>query len=363
MAKHLSGMKGFRVAEASAVLAEEGAHSVQERVRLTGKRTLGRSRFVGGCLLAVLSALALSGCGKPLKNAYDAETAKLRMSSVNVQTHSAKGFAADLSVPGTTSFNADEISAEACLLVPVGQESTEAIAYKNPYVRTYQASITKVLTALVCLENVDDLSQTFTVTENSRITESGSSSAWIRPGETLTIEQLLYGMLLPSGNDAAVAVAEATSGSVEAFVEKMNETANRLGATQSHFVNPSGLHDDDHYSTPYDIYLILRAAMENETFRTIVGSTSYFADYKDKNGSRKTQTWKGSNQFMNGEVETPEGLRVLGGKTGTTKRAGYCLTMDTEKTADGSEYISVVMKAEDRTALYADMTDLLTKIR
>lgn len=312
---------------------------------------------------AGLMVLLLSGCGKKLEKPYDLTTAQLRMNSTNVSSYCADGFAAYLAVPGVTSFNADDISAEACLLVSLDPENPEALAYKNPYVRTYQASITKILTALVCLEQVEDLQQIFTVTGNSIIKEAGSSTAWLKEGDQLTIEQLLYGMMLPSGNDAAVAVAEATAGSVDAFVELMNQKAVELGATQSHFMNPSGLHDDEHYSTPYDIYLILNAAMKNEVFREIVAATSYHAEYLAKNGGTMSQIWKGSNQFMTGEVATPEGLKVIGGKTGTTSKAGYCLTMDTMKEESGDEYISVVMKAENKPALYEDMTTLISKIQ
>lgn len=313
--------------------------------------------------VAGMSLLFLSGCGGQLDKAYDLTTAQLRMNSIAVSSYRADGFAADLAVPGTTSFNADDIEADACLLVPFGEEAPEALAYKNPYVRTYQASITKVMSALVCLEEVTDLQQVFTVTESSVINEAGSSTAWLKVGDQLTIEQLLYGMLVPSGNDAAMAVAEATSGSVEAFVQKMNEKAVALGATKTHFMNPSGLHNDDHYSTPYDIYLIMNAAMQNETFRKIVNTTSYYVEYLNRQDRKMTQVWKGSNQFMTGEVETPDGLQVIGGKTGTTKNAGYCLVMDTVKEETGKEYLSVVMKAETRPELYTDMSTLISKIQ
>ena len=233
---------------------------------------------------------------------------------------------------------------------------------KNGEQRMYPASITKVMTALVCLETVQDLNQEFTVTQRSMIRDEGSSSALLKVGDRLRIEDLLYGMLLPSGNDAAVAVAEASAGSVEAFVKKMNETALRLGLTGTHFVNPNGLPSDEHYTTAYDIYLLLAEAMKYEEFRKIVGSTSYTVNYRDKNNVPKTQIWKGSNQFMTGERETPEDLKVLGGKTGTTKKAGYCLTMDTEKISTKKEYISVVMKDDSKDELYSDMTKLLKRI-
>ncbi len=306
-----------------------------------------------------------SACGRKLEKAYSFKQAEQRM---NAQSGSGEGvrakpFANSLAVMGNTDFNAEELSSPAFLLADYStKEKPEPLAYRNPYARTYQASITKVMTALVCLETVQDLNQEFTVTQRSMIRDEGSSSALLKVGDRLRIEDLLYGMLLPSGNDAAVAVAEASAGSVEAFVKKMNETALRLGLTGTHFVNPNGLPSDDHYTTAYDIYLLLAEAMKYEEFRKIVGSTSYTVNYRDKNNVPKTQIWKGSNQFMTGERETPEDLKVLGGKTGTTKKAGYCLTMDTERISTQKEYISVVMKDDSKDELYSDMTKLLKRI-
>ncbi|SFG08337.1 D-alanyl-D-alanine carboxypeptidase (penicillin-binding protein 5/6) [Oribacterium sp. WCC10] len=317
-------------------------------------------------LPVLLCLLTLSGCGQKLEQKYDADMGLMRMNSINMamtETSHADGFSVGLALPGETTFNADEITAQAALIVPFGQEDPQPVAYKNPYVRTYPASITKVMSALVCLRHFDDLQQEFTVTKNSDINVSGSSKAWIRPGETLTIEDLLYGMLLPSGNDAAVAIAEATCGSVDAFVDEMNQTALEIGATGTHFVNPHGLPDDNHYTTPYDIYLTMNEVMKYDAFRKIVGTVNYSPSYKDSNGMPKTQNWSVTNRYMLGEVETPEGLKVLGGKTGTTNAAGYCLTMGVQKTSTGEEYISTVMKAETKDELYKNMTNLISKAR
>ncbi len=342
------------------------------RMRLMKKAFLDKKKMRSGgsrlltALPVLLCMVALSGCGQKIENRYDIEVGIMRMNSLNTsltETNSAKGFSEGLAIPGETTFNADDISAEAALMVEFGKENPEAIAYKNPYVRTYQASITKVMSALVCMKHIQDFQQEFTVTENSAITVEGSSKAWIYPGETLTIENLLYGMLLPSGNDAAVAVAEATCGSVEAFVAEMNKTALEIGATGTHFVNPHGLPDERHYTTPYDIYLTMNEAMKYEEFRKIVGTVNYSPHYKDKNGAPKTQSWSVTNKYMLGETPTPEGLQVLGGKTGTTNAAGYCLTMDACKKATGEEYIATVMKAHTKDELYQNMTNMISKIR
>lgn len=316
-------------------------------------------------LPVLLCLISLSGCGQKLENRYDIDNGLMRMNSVNTASEEcehAHPFSKGLALPGETTFNADDISAEAALIVEYGKEDPEAVAYKNPFVRTYPASITKVMSALVCLRHIQDYQQEFTVTANSDITVEGSSKAWIKPGETFTIEDLLYGMLLPSGNDAAVAVAEATCGSVDAFVEEMNRTALMIGATGTHFVNSHGLPDENHYTTPYDIYLTMNEALKYDEFRKIVGTINYDPHYKDTNGMPKTQKWSVTNRYMLGETETPSGFKVLGGKTGTTNAAGYCLTMAVQKTATGEEYISTVMKADTKDHLYQNMTSMITKI-
>ena len=318
-------------------------------------------------LLCLLFMMTLAGCGRrKLEHAYDIRMGLTRMNAVSVTDVSGKhadGFSKGLALPDAKQVvNADGITAEAALLVSNEGDNPQVLVSKNPYVRTYPASITKIMTALVCLQNVEDLQQEYTVSQNSNISVSGSSMAFIHPGETLTIEELLYGMLLPSGNDAAVAVAEATAGSVDAFVRMMNETAMKIGATGTHFVNVNGLPDENHYMTPYDIYLTLHAALQYDTFREIVGSIHYTPEYKDANGMPKKQEWTTSNKFLLGEVAAPDGLKVLGGKTGTTKAAGYCLTIACEKEMTGEEFISTVMKAKTKDDLYWNMTELLGKI-
>ena len=142
----------------------------------------------------------------------------------------------------------------------------------------------------------------------------------------------------------------------------MNEEAVKIGALSSHFTNPHGLPDENHYTSPYDIYLIFRAAMQHEVLREILGTKEYQVVYKDRNGARKTQVWKATNLYSTGEKELKEGLKIIGAKTGTTKEAGYCLALDTEKTGSDLDYFSIVMKADTKDNLYGNMTILLDKI-
>ena len=138
----------------------------------------------------------------------------------------------------------------------------------------------------------------------------------------------------------------------------MNEEAAALGATRSHFTNPHGLHDEDHYTCVYDLYLLLNAALKYEEFETITHTAKYTASYQDASGAPVTQEWETTDKFLNGEAQAPEGVTVLGGKTGTTNAAGYCLALYS-KNAQNEPVISIVMKADSSDHLYALMGELL----
>lgn len=310
--------------------------------------------------LACALAVFLGGCSPALEDAYVFEE---RIPELAAQAagsgYYADAFAQDLCVvTGEEAFDAGLVTSEAGALFDQGNR--EVLYSKNAFERLYPASITKVMTALVTLK-YGNLADRVTVTEDAVITESGASLCGIEPGDVLTLEQLLYGLMLPSGNDAGAAIAVYVGGSIEGFADMMNEEAARIGAVDTHFVNPHGLHDTDHYTTAYDLYLIFQEAMKDPRFREITGTTAYTASYRDGDGQTVTKTWKGGNWFMTGERETPEGITVIGGKTGTTQAAGYCLIM-AEEDAAGGEYISVVLKSDSRQALYDNMENIISKI-
>ncbi len=241
-----------------------------------------------------------------------------------------------------------------------GLDGGTALYHKNIYARMNPASTTKIMTAILALK-YGKLSDPVKVSTEVIIGEAGSSMAGLAPGDTMTLEQLLYGLMLPSGNDAANAIAVHLAGSVEAFADMMNEEAHRIGATGTHFVNANGLTDPDHYTTAYDLYLMFHEALKYDTFRKIIGTQSYTVQYTDANGEAQSETWSSTNLYLVGKRDTPQGLTVFGGKTGTTKAAGYCLILGS-RSADGEEYASVVMSAGSRSDLYDDMTKIISKI-
>jgi len=313
------------------------------------------------CLLSL--CLFLGGCGfneaSRMSNLYSFEERPITLDMTDDGSGYAQLFAENLCViEDEGAFAAGDVTSEAGALFDT--TGNQVLYSKNSYERLYPASITKVMTALLAVK-YGNLSDMVTVTEDAVITESGATLCGIKPGDTLSMEQLLYGLMLPSGNDAGAAIAVHMSGSIPAFANLMNEEAKRLGATGTHFVNPHGLSDEEHYTTAYDLYLIFNEALKYPEFRQVTGTVTYAADYVDKDGNPVSQTWKGSNQFMTGNRETPEGLTVFSGKTGTTQAAGYCLIMATKDTQD-REYISVVLKADSRPGLYDNMTNIIRKI-
>ena len=268
-------------------------------------------------------------------------------------------FASDLCVVTDESqYSPSDTTSEAAGLFDI--TDGQVMYSKNAFERLYPASITKVMTALIAIK-YGDLTDMVTVTEDAVITEAGATLAGIHPGDQLTMEQLLYGLMLPSGNDAGAAIAVHMAGSIDAFAELMNREAQKLGATGTHFMNPHGLTNADHYTTAYDLYLIFNEALKQLEFRKVTGTTSYTADYTDGSGNPVSTTWEGGNWYMVGQRQTPDGLTVFSGKTGTTSAAGFCLIM-ASRDQEEKEYISVVLKAPSRPGLYDNMTNIISKI-
>ena len=219
-----------------------------------------------------------------------------------------------------------DIQAKAALLVD--GSSGRVLYAKNEHEELYPASITKVTTALLVLEAIKRgdlrLDQTVTVSASALAGQDpDGSTAGIKEGEQLTVEELLYCMLVVSANEACSILAEAVSGSVDAFVEQMNQRVQELGCVNTHYVNDSGLHDPQHYSSAWDIYLITREAMKYDEFMTIVNSKSYTVPATNLSEARELHstnalisTWRMLGYYYSG---------AQGIKTGSTSDAGNCL--------------------------------------
>lgn len=322
-----------------------------------------RKKIVALMLGLTLMLSSLSGCGD-LKYGMDYQSAA-KVSSFNVavgQTNAqAKPFAADLCVVSADMMDDEAVDmafAEAAVLFDINDK--DVLYSKNAHNRMYPASLTKVMTALVAMKNASP-DQVLVATDAVRITEPGAQLCGLKSGDSMTLAQALRILLLYSANDVGNLIAENVGGSVEGFVEMMNEEAKRLGATNTNFVNPHGLTDENHYTTPYDMYLIFNEAIKYETFTEIIQMTSYQTTYYDANGREKEVDYKTTNRFLKGDFQAPTNVNIIGGKTGTTNAAGHCLILLSRDTG-GAPYISVILRAENNDYLYQQMTDLLDEI-
>ena len=216
------------------------------------------------------------------------------------------------------------------------------------------------MTALIALEKAN-FSDKVTFTEDMVVTEYGAKLCGFNVGDELTVEQLFYSLLIYSGNDAANALAIHIGGSIEGFSDMMNKKAKNLGCVDTHFVNPSGLHDNDHYTSAYDLYLIFNECLKYDSFIDAIRQRSYSISYKDASGEIIENCYTTTNQYFVDAYDYPDSVRVLGGKTGTTDEAGSCLILyDVDKNSQG--YISVILGADDSDELYSEMNILLNKI-
>ena len=238
-----------------------------------------------------------------------------------------------------------DILSKAALLVDA---NTGAVVYaKNEHEELYPASLTKIMTALLTLEAIDagklsmeqELTATATALEGL---SSDGSSAGIKVGETMSVRSLLYCMLVVSANEACDILAEAVSGSVNAFVAAMNNKAAELGCENTHFVNPNGLHDPQHYTSAWDMYLITKAAMEYPDFMTICDTAATTIPATNLSGERNLYTT--NHLLSNWRVIGYRNTEAHGIKTGSTDAAGHCLVSSAMR---GSlHFISVILGAD-----------------
>lgn len=251
-------------------------------------------------------------------------------------------------VSGCTSTYASTIPdtySSACLLM---EESTGKILYsKNANSIMYPASTTKIMTAILTLEKCN-LSDTAVVSHNAVFSiPSGYSTASLVEGEVLTIEQLLNVLLIPSANDAAVVLAEHIAGSVEAFSDMMNSKAVELGCLNTHFVNPNGIHNENHYSTAYDLALIGKYAMQFPTFKEISSKTRYTLPITNAY-SKEDRIFNTTNDLIKPNYSSsPTNYYykyATGGKTGYTDPAGQCIVATATK--DNVSLIAVTLHGD-----------------
>lgn len=254
------------------------------------------------------------------------------------------GIAADLPEPPYTTSAAS---------IVMDAETGQILYENNAYDKLYPASITKVLTALVALEN-GDYDSTITMSESAVFgIEEGSCNIALDVGEKISFEAAMYAMLLESANEASLAIAEQVSGTLEQFCTTMNQRAKELGCLNTHFTNSNGLHDENHYTTAYDMALITREAIKNKKFIEITSAMSYTIPATNKNSERTLN--KETRMCL--EWSDYYYPYCIGGKTGYTDQAGGTLVTWSEK--NGMKLICVDMYTPSNAENYVNSTALL----
>lgn len=334
------------------------------------KRQRRRKKIRRTIMLLVFMVL-LTGCGIGLIYTLNIGT----FSSYQEPFHASEEFVSS-TVTGNQQ-RADTFAGDLCVVegdVPLdsvslesGQEGLllnlndrEVMFSQGAFTRVYPASITKIMTAMLALRK-GNLDETVTITQENVTLEEGSQVCGFQAGDRVTMDQLLHCLLVYSGNDAASAIAEYVGGSTETFVDMMNRYAAQLGCTGTHFSNPHGLQDENHYTTPYDIYLMLKEALKYPEFTEITQMSSYTLDYTKADGSQMITYLEATDHYLTGEANAPKDVTILGGKTGTTSLAGNCLALLSQN-AYGNPYVSIVMGADSKEKLYQQMSSLLEHI-
>lgn len=252
-----------------------------------------------------------------------------------------------------------EISADsdAKAVILVDLKTKKVIAQRNAHERLYPASTTKIMTLIVAVENIKNMDDTFTmsyaVTDPLYI--AGASSAGFLNNEEITMLDLLYGTILPSGADAAMGLALKVAGSEEAFVSLMNEKVKELGLSNTHFTNVSGLHNEENYSTAYDMAVILAAAMENETCYKVLSTYKHTTRVTEQHPQGISLS---STLFNHMYGTEPETATILGGKTGYISESGYCIATFGKSNKSGNKYVAVTLGNSSRVPAFSQQINL-----
>lgn len=246
----------------------------------------------------------------------------------------------------------------------IDETDKKVLSAKNAHQRMYPASMTKMMTAIVVADQIESgaisLDDMVTVTQNYDLTSQDVAPFQLSIGDQIRIKDLLYGLMLESNNYYALMLAEYIAGDVPSFCEMMNQKANSIGATNTHYMNPHGLDDVNHYTTAYDMYLIVKEVHNHEILREIDDFDTYTYSYLDTNGVSVEMESTATNLFVTGDVSLPATFQIESWKTGTTSGAGNCLAMYLTK--DNKTYIVVASSGKSREDLYNAIVKLLCLI-
>lgn len=320
------------------------------------------------CLIItfIISAVMLCSCGEGtsiLNTFYGDLQTNEEGGIADAPLSRADSFASKIAVVPEGSANSEgseRVHSDAALLVDVSDGTV--LFQKNAHKREYPASTTKILTSMLALK-YGDTSASRKIGEEVIIHEDNVVLCDFRVGDVIPFDILINAALLRSGNDAAAALALFAAPTLEEFAELMNKEAREIGATESNFVNPHGLYDDNHYTTAYDMYLICNEAIKYDKFVKVLSTVKYQSSFTRTTAYGEYTInceYTSGNLYLQGSAQAPEHIKVLGGKAGYTEKARRSYVMLVE--SGGHRYIIVTMRAESNDDMYADLDFLLQHI-
>lgn len=308
----------------------------------------------GVALAVALTAVLSAGRSKGVSAENISEPA---VSASAVTGRSTAKAAELISVPEGTPDPGEGIASRYVLML--NAKTGEAVTARAPFERAYPASTTKIMTVLVAAEHITDYSETFNMTLEitDKMYLAEATAAGFLKDEPVTMTDLMYGTILPSGGDAALGLAVKIAGSEEAFVELMNEKAEQLGLRDTHFTNVTGLFDKEHYTTAFDLAVIMKAAMDNQVIRQVLSTHPYTTAKTPQHpdGIRLESTL-----FSCMYGTEPETATITGGKTGYVNESGFCIASFGKANETENQYICITLSAaggkwpsvNDQIALY-----------
>ena len=317
-------------------------------VRKVRKKKLRMRRFLTFLLMVVLAAFACKAIIAPeihkiFEKEYDDKPSPYSALKITPDP------------PASISISPDQLNSPNAILIRLKDDAV--LMQKNSEEKIFPASLTKMMTAIVAIEDLPDLKEEIKLTDSTfqGLYETDASMAGFKPGEEVKAIDLLYGALLPSGAECCVALADRIAGSEQDFVERMNQKAAELGMYNTHFENSTGLHDENHYTTVKDLSVLLSYALQNDTFREIFTSSRHFTLPTNKHPDGITFY---STMFEELSKQNIVDGEILGGKTGYTNEAGLCLASLAKVGKQEYILISAGAKGDHQSEQY-NITDAL----
>lgn len=344
----------FSKLENSLEKKEKPTPKAKETPKRKAKTIRLNKTFIFGCVsvLVVIAIILTITLSKPSAKDTNNQEADIPAESVPVEEESEK-----IVYPFETKDTLDvKSSIDSHHIIVVDAADNSIIAMRDAFSKAYPASTTKIMTLLTAVDYIDDYTDTFTMTYEitDPLYSEEATVAGFAAGEVITLEDMLYGIILPSGGDASIGVAEKISGSEKEFVKLMNKKAKKLGLKSTNFTNCTGLFNANHYTTAADMAVILSEAMKNPLCRKILTTYKYTAKATEQHPEGLEMT---STLFSYMYGTEPEGADILGGKTGFVNESGYCIASFGQND-NGDEYIVVTLESPSKWPAFFGQIDL-----